>query len=64
MYLGASALVLWLRVDDVVDAFAVHGANGFWGILALGLFGNPSEGSLIGPSKALVCRVRPYVWPY
>jgi len=44
MYLGASALVLRLRVDDVVDAFAVHGANGFWGILALGLFGNPSEG--------------------
>eukprot|EP00930_Biecheleria_cincta_P087812 TRINITY_DN77049_c0_g1_i1.p1 TRINITY_DN77049_c0_g1~~TRINITY_DN77049_c0_g1_i1.p1 ORF type:complete len:474 (-),score=87.57 TRINITY_DN77049_c0_g1_i1:209-1630(-) len=43
-YLGASALALRLRVDDVVDAFAVHGANGFWGIIALGLFGNPSEG--------------------
>jgi len=50
-YLGASALVLRLGIDDVVDAFAVHGANGFWGVLALGLFGNPSEG--IGGNGAL-----------
>merc|ERR1712187_789795 len=33
-----------LKVDDVVDAVAVHGACGLWGLLALGLFGNPDEG--------------------
>merc|ERR1712048_223780 len=33
-----------LKIDDVVDAIAVHGACGLWGIIALGLFGNPDEG--------------------
>lgn len=33
-----------LKVDDVVDAFPVHGVCGIWGVLALGLFGNPDEG--------------------
>jgi len=33
-----------LKVDDVVDAFPVHGACGAWGVLALGLFGNEDEG--------------------
>uniref|UniRef100_A0A7S0B5C1 Ammonium transporter n=1 Tax=Pyrodinium bahamense TaxID=73915 RepID=A0A7S0B5C1_9DINO len=39
VYQGASMLMQKLRVDDVVDAFAVHGATGFWGVFALGLFG-------------------------
>merc|ERR1719210_1305732 len=29
IYQGCSVLLFRLRVDDVVDAFAVHGANGF-----------------------------------
>jgi ammonium transporter, Amt family len=33
-----------LRVDDPVGAIAVHGANGIWGILALGVFANGSYG--------------------
>jgi ammonium transporter, Amt family len=33
-----------LRVDDPVGAVAVHGVNGLWGILALGLFANGSYG--------------------
>ena len=37
-------LVQKLKVDDVVGAFAVHGACGLWGIIALGLFGNPDDG--------------------
>jgi len=27
-----------LRIDDPLDAFAVHGACGVWGVLASGLF--------------------------
>mmetsp|Transcript_110635 Transcript_110635/g.356910 ORF Transcript_110635/g.356910 Transcript_110635/m.356910 type:complete len:475 (-) Transcript_110635:79-1503(-) len=44
LYQVASMLVLKMKVDDVVDAFAVHGVNGFWAVLACGLFGNPDEG--------------------
>jgi Amt family ammonium transporter len=28
----------WFRIDDPVGAFPVHGANGVWGTLSLGLF--------------------------
>merc|ERR1712151_933972 len=44
VYEGCSLLVARLNIDDVVDAFAVHGACGLWGILALGFFGNPEDG--------------------
>ena len=33
-----------LKVDDPVGAFAVHGANGAWGVLSLGLFADGSYG--------------------
>jgi Amt family ammonium transporter len=33
-----------LRIDDPVGASAVHGVNGAWGVLALGLFANGSYG--------------------
>ena len=32
------------QIDDVVDAVPVHGACGIWGVLALGLFGDPDHG--------------------
>jgi len=44
VYQAASMLMVKLKVDDVVDAVAVHGACGLWGIVALGIFGDPDEG--------------------
>jgi len=44
VYQGASMAVAKLKIDDVVDAFAVHGACGFWGVLAVGLFGKEDRG--------------------
>merc|ERR1712232_1456930 len=44
VYIGASEALQRLQIDDVVDAFPVHGACGIWGTLALGIFGDPDEG--------------------
>ena len=33
-----------LKIDDPVGAIAVHGANGIWGVLALGLFADGTYG--------------------
>ena len=33
------------KIDDPVGAVAVHGANGIWGVLALGLFADGSYGA-------------------
>jgi Amt family ammonium transporter len=33
-----------LKVDDPVGAISVHGVNGAWGVLALGLFADGSYG--------------------
>ncbi len=35
-----------LKVDDPVGAIAVHGINGVWGTLAVGLFAAPAAGTL------------------
>ncbi len=37
----AAELIEKLRIDDPVGAFAVHGACGIWGTIAIGLFGLP-----------------------
>lgn len=46
-----------LKIDDPVGAIAVHGFNGTWGILALGLFSNGTYGEglngVAGPVKGL-----------
>ena len=43
VYFGASRFVLYvLKVDDPLDAFAVHGACGFWGCLATALLAAPA----------------------
>lgn len=38
IYLGSSALLKKLQIDDPLDAFPVHGACGAWGTLAVGIF--------------------------
>ncbi len=46
-----------LKIDDPVGAIAVHGVNGAWGCLALGLFADGSYGDgwngVAGPVKGL-----------
>jgi Amt family ammonium transporter len=37
-----------LKVDDPVGAISVHGINGVWGTLAVGLFAAPAAGGLTG----------------
>ena len=38
-----SQLLLYLRIDDVVDASPVHFFCGMWGTLAAGLFAEPDN---------------------
>jgi len=47
VYLGTSHVVLHrFHIDDPVDAFAVHGTSGLWGVLATGLFALEEFGGL------------------
>jgi len=41
IYVGGSALMKALKIDDVVDAVAVHGICGMWGVIASALFATP-----------------------
>lgn len=44
VYQGSSMLIPRLRVDDPVEAVSIHAANGLWGVIAAGLFGDSAEG--------------------
>jgi Amt family ammonium transporter len=46
---GGIYLVEWFRIDDPVGAFSVHGLNGIWGTLSLGLFASGQYGAT-GPT--------------
>ena len=38
IYLALSKLLIFLQVDDPIDAIPVHAGGGLWGILAVGFF--------------------------
>jgi Amt family ammonium transporter len=42
---GALFVEKTLKIDDPVGAVAVHGMNGIWGVLSLGLFANGTYGA-------------------
>ena len=48
VYVGFSKLLVALCIDDAVDAIPVHFANGFWGVLAVGLLAEPDLMSIAG----------------
>jgi ammonium transporter, Amt family len=41
VYMFASKLLIYLRIDDAVDAIPVHMFGGAWGVIASGLFSKP-----------------------
>ena len=41
LFQGSSAFLVRFKVDDPLDAFAVHGVAGFWGVISAGLFAVP-----------------------
>jgi len=42
LYFYTAKLMIKLRLDDPLEAIAIHGAGGFWGVLAVGLFDRDS----------------------
>lgn len=42
IYLGASSLLLRLRIDDAIDGIPIHAFSGAWGLLSTGLFSTPN----------------------
>ena len=42
IYVGGTALLIKVKIDDAVDAIPVHLFNGIWGILAVGLLTSPT----------------------
>jgi len=63
LYLCASSLMVRLKIDDPLDAFAVHGIAGFWGLIATGLFAVPqysyngSCGAFYGCGETIVANL-------
>jgi ammonium transporter, Amt family len=49
VYVIASIVILdVLEIDDPVDASALHGCTGFWGVIAVGIFGNDENAQFVG----------------
>mmetsp|Transcript_32671 Transcript_32671/g.72733 ORF Transcript_32671/g.72733 Transcript_32671/m.72733 type:complete len:494 (-) Transcript_32671:217-1698(-) len=50
VYLAFSKLLLYLKIDDPLDASPVHMGCGIWGVLAVGIFGNDDNAAFAGYS--------------
>lgn len=73
IYILSSKLLIWLKIDDAVDAIPVHLVNGMWGCIATGLFADPTlvqsaygisgEGGLFyGNVNLILCEVIGIFW--
>merc|ERR1719361_2454941 len=43
VYVAASKALVYLKIDDAVDAIPVHAACGMWGVVAVGFFAEPTR---------------------
>lgn len=41
VYIAFSSMLVYLKIDDAVDAVPVHLGGGIWGVLAVGIFAEP-----------------------
>eukprot|EP00747_Dinoflagellata_sp_TGD_P148420 gnl/TRDRNA2_/TRDRNA2_176923_c0_seq11.p1 gnl/TRDRNA2_/TRDRNA2_176923_c0~~gnl/TRDRNA2_/TRDRNA2_176923_c0_seq11.p1 ORF type:complete len:192 (-),score=33.99 gnl/TRDRNA2_/TRDRNA2_176923_c0_seq11:198-725(-) len=53
LYLASSAFMKYLKIDDPVDAFSVHGACGIWGVMAVAFF-NMDAGVFAGGETKII----------
>eukprot|EP01084_Bolivina_argentea_P261185 441265_1 len=51
VYYTASRFLERIKVDDPLDAWAVHGCGGMWGVLAVGLFASSENVALSYPDN-------------
>ncbi len=56
-YWGATGLKRWLRADDSLDVFGVHGVGGIVGALLTGLLADPRVGGAVGSLAAQAAAV-------
>ena len=60
-FYGVTFLKVKLGYDDSLDVFGVHGIDGIWGSLAVGLFADPSvngvKGIFYGSSKQFISQI-------
>jgi len=54
VYYAASAFLSRLQIDDPLDAFAVHGAAGVWGMIATGIFATKNTIAYAGYNDYLI----------
>eukprot|EP01063_Lacrimia_lanifica_P034523 TRINITY_DN6402_c0_g1_i2.p1 TRINITY_DN6402_c0_g1~~TRINITY_DN6402_c0_g1_i2.p1 ORF type:complete len:557 (+),score=181.04 TRINITY_DN6402_c0_g1_i2:60-1730(+) len=59
VYTGASGLMVKVKIDDPLDAFAVHGACGFWGLVATGLWATAKNVAEVYPANNFVNATHP-----
>lgn len=54
VYIGAAVLLLKAKIDDPLEAFPIHGACGFWGVIAVALFKFDEGGLFYGGGGRLL----------